>query len=458
MSSVCPAYVAMCAERTDSPALAKATPELVQQPGTVLGAHLDHRRLARRRAARPGHAPGRACRRPPARSGARCTGAARSREPSGPRSPCGEPGQAARDPARGPAPSPLGDSTCHSLAATPSTVRRIAVRTTRPYAARSPAVSANRPSRSRSTMSMPVRAARWRTTRPAAPPRATALEVARRSSGGLSSAAPPASARPGPRAGARTASASCSQQGCPPVGPGQRVRPRRRRPRSGRAAARGSPASRRRPHGRATVRGSWWSRRVASSMSVRCSRTSVVDHGHVARRAAHAGSRSRTAMGAPVAEWSCAPRTLPMSCSSAASSSRSARPTPRAPGRRRGPRSPPGAGRRCGGARRCAAGRERTAVHSGSQASTMPGLVQALPDGDQPGPGGEQVDRGPGPASGHGVAAAGALRAGWSRVAGASGRLAAGRDHGGRAAAAPGRSASRPRGPSTTSPSCSNSP
>ena len=66
------------------------------------------------------------------------------------------------------------------------------------------------------------------------------------------------------------------EQGGSPVASTPPARRPTRRPRSGRAASR-------RPRGRpptaetaaSTVAGSWWSRRVASSMSVRCSRTSV---------------------------------------------------------------------------------------------------------------------------------------------------------------------------------------
>ena len=50
--------------------------------------------------------------------------------------------------------SPLGESTHHSLTASPSRVRTVAERTTKPWAASSPAVSAKSPARSRSMMSI----------------------------------------------------------------------------------------------------------------------------------------------------------------------------------------------------------------------------------------------------------------------------------------------------------------
>ena len=101
------------------------------------------------------------------------------------------------------------------------------------------------------------------------------------------------------------------------------------------------------------------------------------DRRDVLRRRARAGSRPSSASGTPASLWSPgAP--LPMSCSSAATSSRSGRLTSRTRGA-----ACTAASTRCRSTvKRCTAlrcGRWRTAAHSGSSRSTQPGLVERLP-------------------------------------------------------------------------------
>ena len=96
---------------------------------------------------------------------------------------------------------------------------------------------------------------------------------------------------------------------------------------------------------------------------------------------------------APAALWSTPSDSepLPMSCSSAPTSSRSGRDTSRTSGAAR-----TAASSRCRSTlKRCTAlrcGRCRTRSHSGQQAGQQPGLVEGLPDRDQLRPGAEQVD------------------------------------------------------------------
>ena len=113
-------------------------------------------------------------------------------------------------------------------------------------------------------------------------------------------------------------------------------------------------------------------------------------HGHLGLRGRPIRVRIRAAMGAPTAEWSCAPATLPMSCSRAPSSSRSGRSTSRTR-----PVARTTVSIRCRSTvcrwtgLRC--GRLRTSAHSGIHGLDDAGEVQALPHRDQAGPGGEQV-------------------------------------------------------------------
>ena len=171
--------------------------------------------------------------------------------------------------------APPGDSTCHSFAAIPSTVRRMAERTMWPWAASSPAVSAKRPTRSRSVMSRrcgpPSRGPATRLPRPtaatsrgtrclaAAPSAATAPRSA-----GLRAVEPVATAT-------ASWSRSVARQSVHASGPAADA--------SASVRARSSSKTCRSPPTASTaasmVAGSWWSRRVASSMRVRCSRTSV---------------------------------------------------------------------------------------------------------------------------------------------------------------------------------------
>ncbi len=145
---------------------------------------------------------------------------------------------------------------------------------------------------------------------------------------------------------------------------------------------------------RSTVAGSSRSRRVAVSMSSRWWRT------RVARTAVSRG-RSRSArprpgaMVSPATEWSPG-QPLPMSCSSAATRSRSGRWTRRV-NPEAAPRSRSGAGRRSTGGRRCAAGGSGPAP-SRAGAGDQPLGLQRLPDlhgGPAPSPAGSPAARVP---------------------------------------------------------------
>ena len=204
-----------------------------------------------------------------------------------------------------------------------------------------------------------------------------------------------------------------------------------------------------------TVAGSWWSRRVASSMRVRCSRTRVTSTSTSRGAKPHRVTTPRVSS-APVTEWSWAPRTLPMSCSRAATSSRSGRET-----RRTRPAASTTVSTRwrstvC----RCTAlrcGRERTAAHSGSQVSTMPTWSRPSHTVTSPGPEASRSPNRSRSGAGQGFDGVGACLARLSSVVGAIGSPA-------RAATTPARigipssvSARRVE-PSTTSPSLANRP
>ena len=266
----------------------------------------------------------------------------------------------------------------------------MAVRTTKWAAARTPEVSAKSPSRSALTMSsrQAVPCGRSLTiTRPARTCSRSAsvsgrcpLAVADLASSGAESGFAPSvelDVEPGDepsvlrtRSRSRTAEVSCAsrvaRQSVQAAGPAAAASAsvsalsRAKMPASPPTAARAA----------STVPGSVWSRRVASSISVRCSRTSssIVATSSASKPSRRAMSR---ATGAPSALWSCAPLTLPMSCRSAATSRRSGRATSRAKPRacttvsmRWRSTVCRWTGLRCG--------RERTRDHSGIQRSMRP--------------------------------------------------------------------------------------
>ena len=205
----------------------------------------------------------------------------------------------------------------------------------------------------------------------------------------------------------------------------------------------------------AMVCGSSPSRRVARSMRVRCSRTSWTTS---ARSSSPTPSRwsTRSAIGAPVSEWSREPGTLPMSCSSAARRSRSGRLTSRSNPLARTTVSMRWRSTVCRWtALRC--GRLRTAAHSGIHFSTTPARSSPSQTETSPGPVASRSPNTASAAGGHGVGIGGQFFARFCRVVGAMLTLL-------RAATSAARStssglpvASTP-GPRTASPSERNSP
>ena len=213
----------MWALRTLSPARGEGHADLVQQPGPVDRPHLDHRRVARTRAARPWPGSGRASPTAASALAVRLGDRRRSRDCSGARSPsASRRSPRASTAASGGSPPgrldlPLVDRDARRRCAGSRCARRGRC------AASSPAVSANRPSRSRSNTSTrcepPRRCARPR----AAPPRPTlamtsASPAPAASRGGASGWWCVRSARHGP--GRRARSSSWARQSVQAAGPG----------------------------------------------------------------------------------------------------------------------------------------------------------------------------------------------------------------------------------------------
>ena len=409
--------------------LGEGDAELVQQPGTVLGAHLEHRRLVGgvRHHQRPG-LPRRAGA-GAARSVVRRTGGAGRACPSGARSPWAS---------------------------------RVRPRTIRSLVGRLPARGLDVPlvggeavegAQDRRAHDQPVCREQpggvGEQSQPVAVEDVDAVAAALRADDDarLPRRRPPR----GPRA-VDAAPASTGAARLPLLGPA--VDGRR-----GELAQQGRPASRSRPAGpaaqasasvrassrsrtsrdpptasraAATVRGSWWSRRVARSMTVRCSRTRVVDDGDVLGAGSPCGSRRR------VGERGAGGGVVVGAAHLADVVQQRGEQQQVGPADARA-RSPPAwttVSTRCRSTVcRCTAlrcGRLRTAAHSGSHRVDDAGLVEPLPD-RAPARARWRAGRrrGRGRSAGHGVGQGRrAPSTRFARVAGAMRQAVAGGDHG----------------------------
>ena len=274
-------------------------------------------------------------------------------------------------------------TTVQTSSAIPSSVRTCAERTESRCSASTPAIVENRPVRSgAATVTVQVTASSG-SARTSSRPLSTSRAWSGVSGGG-GGAGRPSSRSPARRTSSSTSPAFHSLQAAGPVA---------RASATVRAASSSSDAWS--PTAATTVSvvaGSSRSRRVAVSTSSRCwattsSRVSTSASAKPRRAATVRASR------APAALWSTPSDSepLPMSCSSAPTSSRSGRDTSRTSGAAR-----TAASSRCRStlkrwtALRC--GRCRTRSHSGQQPGQQPGLVERLPDRDQLRPGAEQVD------------------------------------------------------------------